>query len=281
MDEKPQYADMFSRLKSIGFHGDNASNGIFLPGSRALAGKAGLPGHWTNSNNGEGSVDGGKVCFQCCYGRAVMSEVLFFAIEYASGEAGCPPYLSGEFNQTAWEWAPYEQNPESLTINNNYVFSVFDKNIDSADFDFYGLDDYYVSSKFIDICNQLGVRFRPIPMEIIFSENRKALKDYFIFLPAENYALLDTEKSEFKIDLDLATGKPLINGVFGDSYVYSWIKKFVPVDGVGHHLFRCKETMDLFCSRRFKEAAESNDLRGLRFVPIDQHYRYDPWGEIQ
>jgi|SRR5471030_962869 len=210
-----------------------------------------------------------------------MSEALFFAIEYASGSAGCPPYLSGEFNQRSWEWAPYEQNPDSVTINNNYIFSISDKNISSVDFDFYGLDDYYVSSRFIDVCNKLGVRFRPVPMKIIFSDNRKTSKDYFIFLPAESSALLDTEKSEFKIDQDLATGKPLINGIFGDSYVYSWVKKFVPVVGVGLHLFRCKETMDLFCSREFKEASESNDLLGLRFVPIDQNYRYDPWGEIQ
>ncbi|WP_347882145.1 AHH domain-containing protein [Pseudomonas sp. GD03746] len=44
----PQYAKMFDRLKSVGFDGDGASNGIFLPGSKGLTQKINLPGHWSN-----------------------------------------------------------------------------------------------------------------------------------------------------------------------------------------------------------------------------------------
>jgi len=44
----PQYAKMFDRLKSTGFNGDGASNGIFLPGSKGLTQKIDLPGHWSN-----------------------------------------------------------------------------------------------------------------------------------------------------------------------------------------------------------------------------------------
>ncbi|HEN8712391.1 TPA: RHS domain-containing protein [Pseudomonas putida] len=44
----PQYAKMFDRLKSVGFDGDGASNGIFLPASKGLTQKINLPGHWSN-----------------------------------------------------------------------------------------------------------------------------------------------------------------------------------------------------------------------------------------
>ena len=44
----PQYANMFERLKLVGFNGDGASNGIFLPGSKGLTQKINLPGHWSN-----------------------------------------------------------------------------------------------------------------------------------------------------------------------------------------------------------------------------------------
>ncbi|MFI7836805.1 AHH domain-containing protein [Pseudomonas asiatica] len=44
----PQYARMFDRLKSMGFNGDGASNGIFLPGSKNLTQCIDLPGHWSN-----------------------------------------------------------------------------------------------------------------------------------------------------------------------------------------------------------------------------------------
>ncbi|USP08335.1 AHH domain-containing protein [Aeromonas dhakensis] len=45
-----QFKSIFDRLKKIGWHGDNASNGIFLPGNQDLSGKIGLPGHWSNHN---------------------------------------------------------------------------------------------------------------------------------------------------------------------------------------------------------------------------------------
>ncbi|MCU0127170.1 RHS domain-containing protein, partial [Pseudomonas vlassakiae] len=44
----PQFARMFDRLKSMGFNGDGASNGIFLPGSKTLTQRINLPGHWSN-----------------------------------------------------------------------------------------------------------------------------------------------------------------------------------------------------------------------------------------
>ncbi|MBY4694727.1 DUF6531 domain-containing protein [Burkholderia latens] len=44
----PDYAAMFNRLRGMGFDGDGASNGIFLPGSSKLAQTLELPGHWSN-----------------------------------------------------------------------------------------------------------------------------------------------------------------------------------------------------------------------------------------
>lgn len=43
----PRFAKMFARLRGMGFEGDGAANGIFLPGDRQLAAQTGLPGHWT------------------------------------------------------------------------------------------------------------------------------------------------------------------------------------------------------------------------------------------
>lgn len=43
-----QFKDLFDRLQNIGWDGDGASNGTFLPGSKDLASTMGLPGHWSN-----------------------------------------------------------------------------------------------------------------------------------------------------------------------------------------------------------------------------------------
>lgn len=44
------FKPIFEKLRKIGWNGDGASNGIFLPGSRELADNIGLPGHWPNHN---------------------------------------------------------------------------------------------------------------------------------------------------------------------------------------------------------------------------------------
>jgi RHS repeat-associated protein len=46
--KNPQYAKMFGKLKTMGFDGDGASNGIFLPGSKGLTQRVDLPGHWSS-----------------------------------------------------------------------------------------------------------------------------------------------------------------------------------------------------------------------------------------
>ncbi|EMU9120438.1 TPA: RHS repeat-associated core domain-containing protein [Providencia stuartii] len=41
---------LFDRLKKIGWDGDGASNGAFLPGSKGLASKMEISSHWSNHN---------------------------------------------------------------------------------------------------------------------------------------------------------------------------------------------------------------------------------------
>lgn len=43
-----EFKDLFANAKRSGFNGDGASNGIFLPGNQSMAGKTGLPGHWSS-----------------------------------------------------------------------------------------------------------------------------------------------------------------------------------------------------------------------------------------
>ncbi|MBF7142708.1 AHH domain-containing protein [Pseudomonas sp. LY10J] len=43
-----QFKALFLRLKKIGWESDGASNGMFLPGSKILAKKIDMPGHWSN-----------------------------------------------------------------------------------------------------------------------------------------------------------------------------------------------------------------------------------------
>jgi hypothetical protein len=35
--------------------------------------------------------------------------------------------------------------------------------------------------------------------------------------------------------------------------------------------------MELVCTEKFRHEAEKNRLLGIRYVPIDSSYKYDPW----
>lgn len=38
--------------------------------------------------------------------------------------------------------------------------------------------------------------------------------------------------------------------------------------------------MELVCNEKFKGEAERVALKGVEFIPIDNNYIYDPWGEV-
>ncbi|WP_165678467.1 RHS repeat-associated core domain-containing protein [Metapseudomonas otitidis] len=50
------FNSLFSRLKNIGWNGDAASNGIFLPGSKDLASTINMPGHWSSHAQYTGEI---------------------------------------------------------------------------------------------------------------------------------------------------------------------------------------------------------------------------------
>lgn len=207
-----------------------------------------------------------------------MTEVRFYVVKYCPGEPGCPHYLSGEVNRDEWEWPMYAMDPFSVTVKHDYVYVVSDPGV-SVDFDFYGNQTNFVSENFLGVCDAAGVKYRAIPLRIEFEGAAVAQKSYFIFLPGEHVDLLDRNQSEFEEDRDMETGEVAINNLFPGAPMYSWIRRFVPRKDCKANLFRCKETMEVVCSAEFKIRAERDALKGIEFVPIDESYRYDPWGE--
>lgn len=207
-----------------------------------------------------------------------MKVVKFYMVQYRPGESGCPHFLSGDVNHEEWEWPMYVMDPFSVEVKRDYVYRLSDPSV-SVDFDFYGSQTNFVSEKFLTICDAMGVRYRAIPLRIEIEGVNAVQKKYFIFLPGECVDLLDRSRSEFSEDRDMETGEIAINNLFPGTPMYGWIRRFVVRADCSANLFRCKETMELVCSVEFKLNAERDGLKGLEFIPIDESYRYDPWGE--
>ncbi|MCA8311008.1 hypothetical protein LGM90_21090 [Burkholderia sp. AU28942] len=202
----------------------------------------------------------------------------FYVVKYRAGEAGCPPYLSGELNRGEWEWPMYVADPFGIEVKHDYVFTLSDPSV-QIDFDFYGAQTNYVSKEFLGVCDRMGVRYRAIPINIVRDAKPVSQKVYSIFLPGDHESLLDRQKSEYLEDRDLETKEIAENNLYPGTPMYGWIKQFVPREDCSAVLFRCTETMELVCNRDFKAEVERCALKGIDFVPIDESYSYDPWGE--
>lgn len=172
----------------------------------------------------------------------------------------------------------YVADPFGVDVKHEYVFVLSDPSI-SIDFDFYGTQTNYVSKEFLAACENLGVRYRAIPISIIADGKSAGKKAYSIFLPADHESLLDRQRSDYSEDRDLETKGVAENKLFPGTPMYSWIKRFIPRDDCSSNLFRCTETMELICSQEFKAEVERCALKGIDFLPIDENYSYDPWGE--
>lgn len=70
----PRYAAMFQKLRSMGFDGDGASNGIFLPGSSKLAKIMDIPGHWSNHPQFTAAIQTELDRLSAVFGRGQLSD---------------------------------------------------------------------------------------------------------------------------------------------------------------------------------------------------------------
>jgi hypothetical protein len=200
----------------------------------------------------------------------------FYILKYCDEDPGCPTYLGGELSPEETEWELFEPHPDKVTVRNQYVLQITDTEIA---FDMSNGDQPYVSQYFLEVCDLLAVPYRAIPLDILYPNGEKSLKDYFFFLPGANIQLMDRSASEFKEEKILGTDETQMNVIFTGCPMYAQIKKFVPLRMDTPHLFFCIENFGLVCTSQFRGAGTHKRLAGVRFVPLDENYRYNPWGE--
>ena len=201
-----------------------------------------------------------------------------YTLKYAPDDAGCPHFLSEEPMPEEWEWSSYETRPLDIDISKKYATRITDTDIDTVDFDFYGADAPYVSTRFLALCDALAVRYRAVPIDMTLHDGSRPPKSYAIFLPASHLSIIDTEKSVYELDRVVETGDTMMNQAFPELPVYSKIERFVTKENIEvPHLFQCIEIFSLVCTEAFRQEAIGRGLAGLQFTALDEGYVYDPW----
>ena len=116
-------------------------------------------------------------------------------------------------------------------------------------------------------------------MEILLTGTPWSGKSYNILLPGQSEKLLDRDHSEFSEERVVETGEIMMDRMHPGAHVYAWIKRFSTIP-TNADLFWCIELLEIEVSERFKNLALENKLQGLKFIPINETFVYDPWGEI-
>lgn len=208
-----------------------------------------------------------------------MSDKKYFAVRYDSTGEGCPIVLTGFFNIDEFEWEPFEPCPTKIKVAKNYELSLsgLEMPLGKLDFDYYQLGGEYVSLKFLKLCDTLRISYRAIPLKINLNDESRE-NEFFIFLPGESLAALDRDKSVFEQSVDCDTGLAIQSPLYSGAVSYDSVTRFVLSEALSSDLFRCQETLEIFCSEKFMVAAQ--ELKGIKFDPIDESYRYDAWAEF-
>jgi hypothetical protein len=201
----------------------------------------------------------------------------YYAIDYAPDDAGCPHYLIGNYTPEEWEFETDEPNPLNLTINERYKLELTDRDVKSLNFDYYGNEPKLVSKKFLELCDELGVKFRAIEIDVKLATKGRPTYIYYIFLPGDSISLLNTEDSEFTVERIVETGEPMTNNRHPSTPIYSRIDRFSVKDIKTPPLFFCVEILQLVCTDEFRARALHLQLNGMSWVPIDESYVYDLW----
>ena len=209
-----------------------------------------------------------------------MSSKDYFVLDFEWEKFGYPAHLSGKFNHADFEWNLHDpKNLRQAEIFRTYEFTITDPKIKILDFDFYDPQSPIVSDAFLGVCDALEVGYRAVPLRMLFRSAKSAAQVYHLLLPCDSAALMDRRDSEFREDRVLETGEVMMDRHFPEHPVYSWIKHFA-IAPTPLHLFQSIEMRKIVVSDTFKRLAESKNFKGIRYIKIDDDFRYDPWHEL-
>lgn len=201
-----------------------------------------------------------------------MTTIEFYILRYKPDGKKCP-YFFG----TTWTPDLPSIHLPSITIDEKHFSTNYHVSARTESYDAdYNPDQFLASEKMIAICKNLSVNYLSRPVAISLHRHKVPQKKQFLFIPTTRIRIMDESLSIFIMDTSPLSDR---QDPEGDTY-YERIDKFVTRPTPTEHLFYCLEIKELVCSKQLKEEYEKEDLIGIEFTPIDENFRYDPWGDF-
>ncbi|UNB64585.1 hypothetical protein [Pseudomonas syringae group genomosp. 7] len=197
-----------------------------------------------------------------------------FLIQYKSDGAGCPDGgIYGELQAYNWNSNGFSDSrfPQPGTV---LEFFARHKSLDT-DFFYFG-SEFICSEKMLNIIKS----FRHGRLDIVGvninlqgSKSSTTPLKYFLLRSREIRSLLDKKNAIYEVRKDPATDLPEKDTYHDGRYIYDSITKFVvEKKNIDLDFFVCSEMLinEYVFSLRLKQAIESESLRGISFVDIEE-----------
>ena len=165
----------------------------------------------------------------------------------------------------------YNPDPFQSEVKSEYTLKMNESFIDLD----YSKD--FVSEKFLELLDELKIKYRSIRLEIILRANKNPEKKYYILLLVGRVFLLDEGKSKYQIARNLNTQEIIYSKVDSSAPVYSLIDEFYIKDIVTPHFFIAEEMGAVICTANFRNLAKDKNIRGIDFEKVEDGFKYDPW----
>lgn len=204
----------------------------------------------------------------------INSSVDFYIVKYDPDGEGAPHFMEKEWTPELPILDIHIKAPSLSDFASEYNLKAKSYKLDGD----YLVEDNLISLDFYNLCREFNVKCICIPANVRLLRNKTPNKKYFLYFNKAYLSILDSDKSVFSISKDIYNGKnntPEDKNM--DKIYYDKIDKFHVIDGISEHLFYCKDIMDTVCSKSFKDKFDYLNLKGVKFIPIDQDYKYDAW----
>lgn len=173
---------------------------------------------------------------------------------------GCD-YMNFEFSENCEAFNNADRN---IVFPKNEKIKLKERKVTAINFDFYGLEFYIASDRFLSLCDNFDIPYISEKCTILFKGNE--FKNFYFFSPKNRCSIIDEGKSIFEVD-EFSTDTKYKH--------YSLIEKLVPRKNLNQKLFYCTDIDRIVCADLFRESA-SKDIKNIKFTKID-NYIYDPF----
>jgi hypothetical protein len=196
----------------------------------------------------------------------------FYVLDYdPSGKRGTPPYIDGvitEYTDIWWnEYSPdaaehyRDQAPFNLRTKHRLI-----------DVDYADVHSLFIASeRFVERLTGAACSFVTRPLRVWAGKNEMTQKRFFLLRVLDRFWCMDTERSEYRVNVDPKTGAPRYRPWAPGQPTYSHVARLVIDEAktAGKDLFFCEEAFRHIVSDRL--ADRLSDLNGVRLTPTAEY----------